>query len=99
MSTVELLEQALALAKRLGYAVRQEWLGGSGGGACEIKGKKLLFLDLAETPLDHLDQVLELLRRECDGGQFAHGRAASGAAQAPPGRVSGASASERECRR
>jgi hypothetical protein len=70
MSTVELLEQALALAKRLGYAIRQEWLGGSGGGACEIKGKKLLFLDLAQTPLDHLDQVLEMLQRESEAGSL-----------------------------
>jgi hypothetical protein len=70
MSTVELLEQALVLAKRLGYAIRQEWLGGSGGGACEIQGQKLLFLDLAQTPLDHLDQVLEMLQRESEAGSL-----------------------------
>jgi hypothetical protein len=70
MSTVELLEQALALAKRLGYVVRQEWLGGSGGGACEVKGQKLLFLDLAQSPLDHLDQVVDMLRREAEAGNL-----------------------------
>jgi hypothetical protein len=71
MSTVELLQQALALAKRLGYVVRQEWLGGSGGGACEVNGQKLLFLDLAQTPLDHLDQVLNMLRREAEAGNLS----------------------------
>ena len=70
MSTVELLQQALALANRLGYVVRQEWLGGTGGGACEVKGKKLLFLDLAQTPSDHLDQVLEMLRCEVAAGNL-----------------------------
>jgi hypothetical protein len=70
MNTVELLEQALDLVKRLGYTIRQEWLDTSGGGACEIKGKKVLFLDLAEGPLDHLEQVLETLRREKETGSL-----------------------------
>ena len=46
MHTVEMLEQALDLAARLGYTIRQEWLAGSGGGGCELKGRKLFFLDL-----------------------------------------------------
>jgi len=64
MHTVELLEEAIALAEQLGYRVRQEWLGGSGGGDCEIKGQKCIFLDLAVGPSDQLDLVLETLRRE-----------------------------------
>lgn len=66
MHTVELLEEALALATRIGYLIRQEWLGGNGGGACEIQGSKLIFLDLALGPNDQLDQVLDALRREPD---------------------------------
>ena len=66
MHTVELLEQALKVAGQLGYQVRQDFLGGSGGGGCEIKGQKWLFLDLAQDPSDHLEQVLEALRREPD---------------------------------
>ena len=65
MHTVELLEEAIALAKQVGYRVRQEWLDG-GGGDCEIRGQKWLFLDLAAGPLDHLELVLEILRREPD---------------------------------
>ena len=66
MHTVEMLEQALDLAVRLGYTVRQEWLAGSGGGGCELKGRKLFFLDLDLGPDEQLEQVLEALRREPD---------------------------------
>jgi hypothetical protein len=64
MHTVEVLEQALDLAERLGYRIRQEWLGGSGGGGCELNGQKVLFLDLALGPVDQLDQVVDTLQRE-----------------------------------
>ena len=66
MHTVELLAAALDLAGRLGYEVRQVWLGGNGGGACELKGRKILFLDLALGPADQLDLVLAALRQESD---------------------------------
>ena len=64
MHTVELLEEAIAVARRIGYQVRHEWFGGSGGGACEIKGRKAIFLDLALDPADQLEQILGALRRE-----------------------------------
>jgi hypothetical protein len=64
MHTVEMLERALEWASRLGYSVRQEWLAGAGGGACELKGRKLFFLDLDLDPHEQLDQVLDTLRRE-----------------------------------
>ena len=64
MHTVELLEEAIALAERLGYKVRHESLGGQGGGGCEVMGRKWFFLDLALGPMDQLEQVLETLRRE-----------------------------------
>jgi hypothetical protein len=66
MHTVEMLEQAVDLAMRLGYTVRQEWLAGSGGGGCELRGRKLFFLDLDLAPDEQLEQVLETLRREPD---------------------------------
>ena len=70
MHTVEMLEQALDLAARLGYTIRQEWLAGSGGGGCELKGRKLFFLDLDLGPDEQLEQVLETLRREPDAAQL-----------------------------
>ena len=56
MHTVELLEQALAVAKQLGYRVREECVGGNGGGSCVFGGQKWLFLD----PLLDIPEQLEL---------------------------------------
>lgn len=64
MHTVDLLEESLTLVQQTGYLLRQEWLGGSGGGGCEIKGQKWVFLDLALGPIDQLEQVLDALRHE-----------------------------------
>lgn len=57
MHTVDRLEQTLKLAEQLGYTIRQEWLGGRGGGPCEIRGQKVLFIDLALSPLEQLEQA------------------------------------------
>jgi len=74
MHTLDKLQRAIAAVEKLGYRVRQEWLGGSvgvgggnggsGGGGCEIRGQKWLFLDLAQSPAEQLDIVVEVLRRE-----------------------------------
>ena len=64
MHTVVLLAHALNLAERLGYVVRQEWLDGNGGGGCELRGRKLLFIDLAAPPADQFQMVLGVLRGE-----------------------------------
>jgi hypothetical protein len=66
MHTVELLRQALDAARQVGYTVRQEWLGGSSGGACQLKGRKLLFLDVAGGPAEQLEQVLTALHGDPD---------------------------------
>jgi hypothetical protein len=70
MHTVELLAEALDLCCRAGYQVRQEWLGGEGGGTCELKGRKLLFLDLDLGPSEQLEQVLDALRRDLGAVQL-----------------------------
>ena len=64
MHTVELLQETIALAARLGYQVRQEWLGGNAGGDCEINGRKWIFLDVTLGPTDQLALVLDALRRQ-----------------------------------
>lgn len=61
MHTVDLLEQALAAARRLGWQVREDWLDGNGGGACYFKGQKWIFLDLAQGASEHLAVVCEAL--------------------------------------
>ena len=63
MHTVELLEEALALATQSGVTVRQDWFGGSAAGACEFKGRQWVFLDLALNPREQLEQVLDGLRQ------------------------------------
>jgi hypothetical protein len=64
MHTVVLLAHALNLAEQLGYVIRQEWLDGGGGGGCELRGRKFLFIDLATSPADQFDRVLRVLRSE-----------------------------------
>lgn len=64
MHTVDLLEQALAAARRLGWQVREDWLDGNGGGTCSIKGQKWIFLDLAQSASEHLEVVCEALASE-----------------------------------
>jgi len=64
MHTVELLQEALEAARRLGYEVRQDWLGGNGGGHCLVRGRKWLLLDLAQTPDEQLEVLAEALRGE-----------------------------------
>jgi hypothetical protein len=64
MHAVDLMEEAIRAAVALGYKVRQEWLGGADGGACEIKGRKYLFLDLSLSVHERLRLVLDALHRE-----------------------------------
>ena len=64
MHTVDILEQALAAARQLGFRIRHEWLGGAGGADCLLKGQKWIFLDLAQTPQEQLEGVLEALQSD-----------------------------------
>ena len=64
MHTVELLNEAVEAARRLGYEVRHDWLGGNGGGHCLVRGRKWLLLDVAQTAEEQLHVVTEALRGE-----------------------------------
>ena len=64
MHTVELLQEALQAARGLGYDVRQDWLGGDGGGHCLVRGRRMLLLDVAQTPDEQLDVVADALLGE-----------------------------------
>jgi hypothetical protein len=66
MHTVEMLGHGLDLAARLGYQIRQEYLGGAGGGACELRGKRIFFLDLALDPGEQLESVVIALRLDAE---------------------------------
>ena len=64
MHSVELLQEALQAARGLGYDVRQDWLGVDGGGHCLVRGRRLLLLDVAQTPEEQLDVVADALLGE-----------------------------------
>jgi hypothetical protein len=66
MHTVAMLNEALDTARRLGYEVRQDWLGGNGGGHCLVRGRKWLLLDVAQTAHEQLEIVTDALRDESD---------------------------------
>ncbi len=70
MHRVELLREALGLLKRSGYTIRQEWLGGGGSGACQLKGRKLFFLDLALAIEDQLDAAVFALQGEPEAAKL-----------------------------
>ena len=61
MHTIEMLEEAVQLAGQLGYEVRQEWLGGCGAGACEVAGRRLIFLDSSLGVAEQLEQIVDAL--------------------------------------
>jgi hypothetical protein len=64
MHTVEMLNEAVQAARRLGYEVRQDWLGGNGGGHCLVRGRKWILLDMAQTADEQLSVMAEALRGE-----------------------------------
>jgi hypothetical protein len=45
MNEQQILEELLALLESNGVIIRNEPLGGSGGGLCTIKGRQILFVD------------------------------------------------------
>ena len=64
MHTVELLAMAVRFAEQLGYRIRHDWFGGTGGGGCEFGGHKWIFLDLALNPREQLDQIKAVLSQD-----------------------------------
>jgi hypothetical protein len=81
MHSVERLEQLKALAEDAGYIIRYEWLGGVGGGACEFAGRKWIFIDLALSVLEQLQQVEQALQADPTlAGRLRGGALARGAA-------------------
>jgi hypothetical protein len=61
MHTVEMLERMMHAAQQAGYTVRLEWLGGVGGGGCEFAGHKWIFIDLALSVAEQLEQLSSAL--------------------------------------
>lgn len=64
MHSLDLLQIALETAKRQGFTIRREWLGGVAGGKCRLGNKKILFVDISLSVLEQLQQVTNSLATE-----------------------------------
>ncbi|NIP84283.1 MAG: hypothetical protein GTO03_01450 [Planctomycetales bacterium] len=64
MQTVTLLDEALAVIRRLGYEIREECVGGNGGGACVLRERKLFFMDPSLELEDQLEMACDALRAD-----------------------------------
>jgi len=61
MDASELLRQLCDSLTRSGLTVRQERLGGDGGGICKMRGQYTLFIDLDADPETQLQRSVECL--------------------------------------
>ena len=61
MQPVELILQIRNVMDRLGVEVREGYLGGSGGGLCRIRGRRVVFVDLDADVASTLDVMVAAL--------------------------------------
>jgi hypothetical protein len=71
MDSVQLLAEALDIARQLGFEIREELIGEGRGAACRIRGRKCLFLDSRLAPRERLERVLDAIRNESDLAQLS----------------------------
>lgn len=64
MSTIQQFDHLVEIAEQLGYRIRYDYFGGTGGGVCEFSGNKWLFLDLALTSAEQLELLQKTLANE-----------------------------------
>ena len=62
--TLGLLEEALQLARDIGYVVREEPLGDLPGGPCVVGGQRTILLNLQSPAVDRLSVLLAVLARD-----------------------------------
>ena len=55
------LDTLLAVAEEIGLDIRKEPLGGTGGGLCVLRGRRILFVDTAADLEERYDAVLAAL--------------------------------------
>ena len=66
--TLGLLEEAMQLARDLGYRVREEPLGELAGGVCAVGGQRQILLNAAHPSSQRLDALLDVLAADADVG-------------------------------
>lgn len=60
------MEELLALLEANGVTIRNEPLGGNGGGLCEIKGRQILFVDTQAPSIYTAEICAEALAQAAD---------------------------------
>jgi hypothetical protein len=83
--TLGLLEEALQLARELGYHVREEPLGDLPGGPCVVGGRQTILLNLQSPAADRLTVLLTVLVRDPAVASQPVSRLLAGRLQAFPG--------------
>jgi len=71
MGAVDAVRDLVDMARRMGYEIREEWLGGSGCSICELRGKTVVFIDAACSPQEQWEQLREVLGRREDPARSA----------------------------
>lgn len=64
MQAANLLAEAVELARRLDYTLREEYLDGAGGGHCFFGGRKWLLLDVTQSVDEQLSVLADALRTD-----------------------------------
>ena len=73
---VKRLQHRIDVAKAMGFEVRNEWLDGPETTWCELRGVKILFLDLSQSATEQLEQVEQAISA-CQQHQSAAQRRAA----------------------
>ena len=66
MNKQQILEELLGLLEQNGVTIRNEPLGGSGGGLCTIKGDKLFFVDTQASSAEMIAICAEAVAKAVD---------------------------------
>jgi len=61
MDLANRLDQLLAVAEEIGLDVRPEPMGGDGGGLCQLRGQRVLFVDTSADLATRYDRTLTAL--------------------------------------
>ncbi|NIL97839.1 MAG: hypothetical protein GTO53_08915 [Planctomycetales bacterium] len=64
MQTITVLEEALSAIRQLSYEIREECVGGNGGGVCVLRGRKIFFMDPSLDVADQLEMACDALRAD-----------------------------------
>ena len=66
MDDQQILDELLSILETGGIQVRDEPMGGSGGGLCKLRGRQVFFLDTQASPVDCALACAEAVERAID---------------------------------